>query len=180
MATLKTRIVLVLALLFSIHYGLQGNIAHRRCIAETYTSQIGIHEATGKNDGSVVESYQKAAGIHKGDAWCAAFVTWCFEQCGIATAVTWPAWSPSWFTKNIVWKQAKGSTPQQADVFGIWFQRKKRIAHVGFIDNWNQSDKCVMTVEGNTNEAGSREGDGVYRKRRLKSQIYAVASYINE
>jgi hypothetical protein len=33
-------------------------------------------------------------------------------------------------------------------------------------------------VEGNTNEAGSNEGDGVYKKRRLINSIYQVANWV--
>jgi len=53
---------------------------------------------------------------------------------------------------------------------------KKRIAHVGFIHA--QEGDYYITVEGNTNQAGSREGDGVYKKRRPKRTIYKVADYI--
>src|SRR5690554_1094953 len=66
--------------------------------------------------------------------------------------------------------------PATADVFGIYFANLKRIAHVGFVDEWGE--KQVITVEGNTNEAGSAEGDGVYRKRRPIASIYQVANWI--
>ncbi len=67
-------------------------------------------------------------------------------------------------------------TPTTGDVFGLFFAEKGRIAHVGFIDQWD--DPWVTTVEGNTNVLGSREGDGVYRKRRLVRSIYKVARYV--
>lgn len=60
-------------------------------------------------------------------------------------------------------------------MFGIWFQKLGRIAHVGFIHEWGC--EWVVTVEGNTNDAGSREGDGVYMKRRINRQIYKVARW---
>ena len=66
--------------------------------------------------------------------------------------------------------------PSTGDIFGLYFPEKGRIAHVGFIDEWK--DPWVITVEGNTNVLGSREGDGVYRKRRLVASIYKVARYI--
>ena len=72
---------------------------------------------------------------------------------------------------------ATGNPPLATDVFGIYFPEKKRIAHVGFVDAWDGT--WLTTVEGNTNVLGSREGDGVYRKRRLVSSIYKVARYIN-
>ncbi|SDN17799.1 hypothetical protein SAMN05421813_1632 [Daejeonella rubra] len=67
-------------------------------------------------------------------------------------------------------------TPGTGDIFGIYFPDKKRIAHIGFIDQWQED--WVITVEGNTNMEGSREGDGVYRKRRPVKSIYQVARYI--
>ena len=66
--------------------------------------------------------------------------------------------------------------PSTGDVFGLYFPEKGRIAHVGFIDEWK--DPWVMTVEGNTNVLGSREGDGVYRKRRLVRTVDKVARYV--
>ncbi len=66
---------------------------------------------------------------------------------------------------------------QAADVFGLFFPEKGRIAHVGFIDQWDGT--WMISVEGNTNVSGSREGDGVYRKRRLIRSIYSVARYIS-
>ena len=66
--------------------------------------------------------------------------------------------------------------PTTGDIFGLYFSEKGRIAHVGFIDQWDGT--WMISVEGNTNESGSREGDGVYRKRRLIRSIYKVARYI--
>ena len=66
--------------------------------------------------------------------------------------------------------------PTTGDIFGLYFPEKARIAHVGFIDQWDGT--WLITVEGNTNEAGSREGDGVYRKKRLVRTVYKVARYI--
>ena len=67
--------------------------------------------------------------------------------------------------------------PSTGDIFGLYFPEKGRIAHVGFIDEWK--DPWVVTVEGNTNVLGSRDGDGVYRKRRLVRSVYKVARYVN-
>ncbi|WP_411274031.1 hypothetical protein, partial [Daejeonella sp.] len=56
-------------------------------------------------------------------------------------------------------------TPVTGDIFALYFPEKRRIAHVGFIDQWDGT--WMISVEGNTNVSGSSEGDGVYRKRRL-------------
>ncbi len=68
--------------------------------------------------------------------------------------------------------------PTTGDIFALFFPEKNRIAHAGFIDQWD--DTWLITVEGNTNLSGSREGDGVYRKRRLVRSVYQVARYIRE
>lgn len=147
-------------------------------VAEIYTSQLGVRELSGRNDGKQVEMYLKSANLSKGQPWCAAFITWTFKEAGVKAVVS--GYSPSWFpNKNVVYIKGgdNNKSPQQSDVFGIYFPSKKRIAHVGFIDQWSEGN-FTITVEGNTNEAGSREGDGVYRKRRLKNQIYKISRWI--
>jgi hypothetical protein len=160
-------------------FGLLGQNAKLIKTTSIYRSQIGVRESTGHNDGARVESYLKVTGLGKGNAWCAAFVAWTYQQAGVDALTS--AWSPNWFpASNTIYTRGSASnqTPSQADVFGIFFEAKKRIAHVGFIDEWQPDKPYTITVEGNTNEAGSREGDGVYRKRRLKSQIYKVSRWI--
>lgn len=136
-----------------------------------------MRELTGNNDGKAVEMYLHYVGLPKGNPWCAAFVCWNLGQNAVKNPRS--GYCPDLFNpKQLVWQRNRknNGTPRQADVFGIYFPEKKRIAHVGYIDHW--SDKTVTTVEGNTNQAGSREGDGVYRKIRLTRQIYAVSRYI--
>ena len=152
--------------------------AIRQCVAEHYTLAIGVRETTGRNDGKEVAAYLRSVQLGEGYAWCAAFVNYTLKQCGAPVANS--GWSPAWFpTQKIVFGLGlnSGTLPKKGDVFGIYFASKKRIAHVGFIDSWGTTH--VTTVEGNTNDAGSREGDGVYRKRRLTRQIYAVSNWIS-
>lgn len=179
----------------------------RARIQQIFKAEIGVRERTGKNDGKRVGEYLRITGLDEGYAWCAAFVSWVFSEAGFAEPRT--PWSPALFPKKrVIWERslevamgdkrklnAKNKrvhsaisnqgmgyfdrkAPQPGDVFGIYFNTLKRIAHVGFIDEWG--DKYLVTVEGNTNESGSNEGDGVYRKRRLISTIYQVADWICE
>ena len=137
---------------------------------------MGIREHTNRNDGREVEMYLASAGLSKGNPWCAAFVTWTFKTAGVKAVVS--GYSPAWFPgAKTIYSNHKGQPPNKGDVFGLWFASKGRIAHVGFIDSWGDGS-YVITVEGNTNEGGSREGDGVYRKRRLKKQIYKVSRWL--
>ena len=147
-------------------------------LSSIYTAEIGVRELTGKNDGERVEEYLASCGLEKGYAWCAAFINWCLLQVGIKGA---GSYSPNWFPKDktIYTRGNKNNqTPSQCDIFGIYFAEKNRIAHVGFIDQWTEGSDYCITVEGNTNDTGAREGDGVYKKRRLKNQIYKVSRWI--
>lgn len=141
--------------------------ADANCVLSVAKKEIGVREATGKNDGVRVEMYLKSVKSVKGNSWCAGFVNWCLEQCNVKTCKS--AWSPSWFPSSRLTSGFIG------DVFGIYFPSKKRIAHVGFI--YKIEKDYYITIEGNTNEAGSREGDGVYMKRRAKRSIYRTARW---
>lgn len=140
-------------------------------------SQVGVREATGRNDGSEVEMYLRSVDLGKGYAWCAAFLTWCHDQAGIDNPQS--AWSPDWVNSNIVYQANKPristfeSKPGQ--VFGLYFESKRRIAHVGLITGEDRLH--YRTIEGNTNNGGSREGDGVYRKIRYKRSIHIISDY---
>lgn len=168
----------IIAILFCVvAFGnnVQGGVASE--LREVYISQVGVREKTGQNDGVMVEQYLESVGRHRGDAWCAAFVYWCHHEVGIKAPKS--GWSPSWFTKkNTIYIRGVDDYKEvrQGDVFGLYFNSLGRIGHVGFVDI--PGENVTITVEGNTNEAGSREGDGVYRKRRLSRQIYKVSRYI--
>jgi len=149
----------------------------RNKVALTYISQIGVRELTGHNDGKVVEAYLHYCSLSKGEPWCAAFVCWVYGQNKIPNPKS--GYCPDLFkTSSIIWRRSAkiNEAPAAGDLFGIYFLEKGRVAHTGFIDRWTPT--TMNTVEGNTNQAGSREGDGVYRKIRLTRQIYAIARFI--
>lgn len=149
------------------------------CIEQVYTSQIGVREATGRNDGKQVEAYLKSCGLGKGYAWCAAFVKWCFVQCGIAVPIN--AYSPTAHNRNnvVMMRGQYAKAPRPGDVFTIWNTRMNRIAHTGFFHRQVNST-IYETVEGNTNDGGSREGDGVYKRKRSINATFSITRWIKE
>jgi len=172
----------------------------RQKIKSIYSKEVGVREKTNKNDGERIAEYLQYTGLPEGYAWCASFVSWTFGQAGFKEPKT--AWSPSLFpSKRVIWNRGSVKrkpfgnlkppdvengksvsndyyTPESGDVFGIYFNNLKRIAHAGFVDEWG--DKYLITTEGNTNNGGSRDGDGVYRKRRPVSSIYQVADWLSD
>lgn len=168
-----------------------SSLQRREKVRQIYTSQLGVREKQ-VNSGPEVEQFLRYVKLPKGNPWCAAFVCWVYGEADVWNPRT--GWSPDLFRNDkVIWTSGEPGTgkrdsrrpqngiaeqrPRTADVFGIYFPEKGRIAHVGFVDEWN--DPWLITVEGNTNLSGSREGDGVYRKRRLVRSIYKVARYID-
>ncbi len=140
--------------------------------------EVGVREAEG-NTGQRVTEYLQATGLGPGYPWCAAFIAWVHEQCGIPGPRS--AWSPDYFSPDrVIYYRGKvqGIQPRPGDVFGNYYPSKGRIAHVGFIHRWPSDQQIIQTVEGNTNDSEKvREGIGVFHKRVSKRQIYKVSRY---
>ncbi|WP_036675170.1 peptidoglycan-binding protein [Pedobacter heparinus] len=136
---------------------------------EIARSQIGIRETNCENCGVAVKGYLSYVGIKSPAPWCAAFVSWCFGQAGYARPRT--AWSPALFPRSRLVTAAKPGI-----VYGIFFASMKRIGHCGITERL-QGD-FIVGLEANTSLAGSREGDGVYRKVRHKRSIHRYADWL--
>jgi hypothetical protein len=139
-------------------------------------SQIGVKEATGNNDGLQVEAYLKSCGLKKGNPWCVSYIFWCFQQAGILLKIVNPAFSPNWFQANVVYRKDWRKTDfkcKPAQVAGFFIASKGRIGHGELIKYEDRNN--YYTDGGNTNGAGSDEGDGVYPKIRQKQTIYIIS-----
>jgi len=106
-----------------------------------------------------------------------------FNICGVASPSS--AYCPDWFkTNDIIYKRNSSKNDfdkcQPGDLIGIWFSSKGRIAHMGMIES--VEGQKVTTLEGNTTDSDpmNRDGDGFFRKYRLKNQIYAVSNHIKD
>ena len=146
-------------------------------VQKIYLSQIGVREATGHNDGKVVEMYLHNAGVSKGNPWCAAFVKWCYDKGRVGNYMTAAAASAH-NVKNLCYNKNKLiKEPKPGDAFTLYFLKLGRIGHTGFY-NKRLNSTVYQSVEGNTNEAGSREGDGVYVKYRSFRGTYSISRWI--
>ncbi len=169
-------------------------------------TQLKVREdPPNSNRGPEVDGYLASVGRSPGDPWCAAFVFWCIEQAwgnivdgGPETPDERyiPPFPQTAYTPGI-WTWAKGQgkkcylTPEDvksgaADVpagalfllFGrVRGEKRERVKHVGFVEQYNPVDGVICTVEGNTNPGGSREGGGVYRLEREIGEIYRFVLY---
>lgn len=127
----------------------------------------------------MVESYLKSVHLGKGYPWCAAFVKWVFDQCGVKTTINAMALSTHRPGHFVYVKGNKITDPIPGDVFTLYYPKLGRIGHTGF---WDEAvnDKIYKTVEGNTNAAGSREGDGVYRKYRSYNATFSINRWLKK
>lgn len=131
--------------------------------------EVGVRENSIPNTGKRVSEYLRYVGINTPDKWCAAWVSFVFGQVGYSTPKT--AWSPALFPGAKLVKNAKPGI-----VLGIYYPSLKRIAHCGIVEELKND--WVLSIEGNTNVNGSREGDGVYRRRRHVRSIHRFADWI--
>ena len=121
----------------------------------------------GSNAGAEVEMFLKSVGLGKGYAWCMAFVYWCVQNACkdlnvqnplIKTAGVLRQWD-----ETTCRKQPKTSRAVKAgDIFIMEFS--KGAGHTGFVEK--VAGSLIYTIEGNTNDDGSREGYEVARRQR--------------
>lgn len=176
------KILSLICVLLSVHaFGSNhSTLSVRNRVVQAYLKEVGVRELTGKNDGVRVEAYLRSVGARRGQPWCAAFVSYILRSCGVDAPRS--AWSPAFFpSRNIVFHRQKkpdfkSVAIQPGQVFGIYFRNMNRIAHVGFVHRKHKN--AIVTIEGNTNGAGSREGNGVYEKIRPIQSIYAISDFI--
>lgn len=176
----KNRLKLIVLFLF-----LTISAVAQTCVEARYLNEVGVKEATGKNDGKRVEMYLKSVKLPKGNPWCAAFVHWVLEQCGVVTTIT--GWSPTAHNGNnlVYFRHKFQKTPKAGDVFTLYSVKQRRIFHTGFFHQ-KISNTVYETVEGNTSGQGVVQGsildvngDGVYKKKRSFNATYGITRWTN-
>jgi hypothetical protein len=144
--------------------------------------ELGKKETKGRNLGPDVQFYQAATNLSPGAwPWCAAFVCYCLRvwlddpdnRAWLGLKKSTPAgWRPKTALAYgfLKWAKARPATatvlpdsaePQPGDIVCYDF------SHIGIVKR-SFGDK-FEAIEGNTNGAGSRDGDGVYLKVRPRS-----------
>ena len=144
-------------------------------------SQDGVRETPGSpNRGPQVDEYVRSVGLNPagGYSWCQAFVYWSFERAAqslgvpnpcIKTAGVLDHWHESPVADRIqAWAAADNPTlVRPGAVFIIDHGSGK--GHAGLVTRVVSGK--IDTIEGNTNQVGAREGDGVYEQTRMIASI---------
>jgi len=150
-------------------------------IVEIARAEIGVTESPrNSNRGERIDEYKAATWLDAKQAWpwCAAFVCWALRKTGIKETATFklPRTASAWDFINWSLEQDKTTStlrsPKAKDIAAgdiIVFT----FSHIGIATSGANNHGDFYAVEGNTNGAGSREGDGVYLKSRDISQVKA-------
>lgn len=138
-------------------------------ILEIAITQLGVQEVPkNSNAGPQVEKYLKSVGLGKGYSWCMAFVYWCAREASIQVEVPNTLFKTGgvlamWNARPLL----RVKTPQAGDIMILDYGGG--LGHTGIVEK--VSGTKVHTIEGNTNDNGSREGYEVCRKVRELSKI---------
>lgn len=158
----------------------------RQKLIDIAAAEVGVVETPkNSNTGKRILEYQRATTL-EGTGWpyCAAFVCWCVREWGKLSEVRdalkmskteFENWRPktaaaygfhNWAEKRGLLIMDENEHPGQAtlhtgDVVTFDF------SHIGIVKTDYES--TILTVEGNTDLAGSREGGGVFAKTRNRS-----------
>lgn len=139
---------------------------------EIAKTQLGVKEnPLGSNGGKEVDMYLKSVGLGTGYSWCMAFLYWCFNQACIERGIPNPliktggvlnAWNKADKKYRVV------GDPHPGDIGIMDFGNG---AGHTFIVN-ERLNEISHTIEGNSNNDGSRNGTEVVNHNRpVKSKL---------
>lgn len=143
--------------------------ARQEAILDIAQGYVGEKESKGFNRSTNIDKWNRFCDVPMGSPYCASYISYVLYEAKVKNAPR-TAWSPSMVARNNV----PFSQIKPADVFGLYFSSKKRIAHVGFIKDPDYSTNMLQTTEANTSPtaghggASDRDGDGVWNKLRNK------------
>jgi CHAP domain-containing protein len=132
------------------------------------------------NRGPEVEQYLARAGVSPGNAWCCAFVYWCFDEAAqalgcenpmVRTAGCLDHWNraPSRGAKRVLASVAKADPGHVKPGMVFIMDHGEGKGHTGLVER--VVGGLLTTIEGNTDASKTREGGGVYRLVRKVGEI---------
>lgn len=133
-------------------------------------SQVGYHEGRDRN--GTWNNIQKFSpqvptlAWSQGQAWCCTFVSWCAEKSNLAGYYPCTAscrTAMEWWKAHNLWSEYPAIGAQV--IYGNG-------EHTGLVVGYDAD--YIYAVEGNTNNNGSAEGDGVYLKKRPRRDAYVT------
>jgi len=149
-------------------------------------TQIGVRE--GQDPDGNWNNLQKYGAWYgwNGVAWCGQFISWLAANTSNTDIIPKYQWCPS----GLEWFRSRDLTghwpPAPGDILFVrkFYDGAWHTPHTGLVEKY-LGDGRVQTIEGNTNDSGAYQGNGVYRLVRQDSEsgtgyIYARPKYLPE
>lgn len=156
------------------------------CFINQSLYYLGTEEKPkGSNWGKEVEQMLKSVGVNFPAPWCAAYVgIVCRNSCiSYPYSGFVPYWSRDIWKEKVVFDKAKkarsilSSELRRGDIATIYFSNLRRDAHIFIVLGVTEKGN-IITIEGNTNPGGSRDGYGVFVRVRELWQVSKVIRLI--
>lgn len=119
------------------------------------------------------DKYWKWYGFSSHVHWCACFVSWCENECGLLKTESAPKFAlvsggANWFKKKGQWA-GRSYTPKPGDIVFFDWESDGEMDHVGIVET--ADGKTVHTIEGNSSNACRRQ---VYTRGRAPIVGYGL------
>lgn len=135
-------------------------------VIDSARTQVGVHEGKSNGRWNNRQRYSKEVpGLEwsDGQPWCATFVAWNAMKGGASDLYPRTASCDvggNWFKSRGQWSEHPAVGAQ------VFYGTPRDLNHTGIV--YAYDDDYIYAIEGNTNDSGSREGDGVYLKKRAR------------
>lgn len=166
------------------------------CVAVSSSAHyLGVRERTGHNDHPLIDKWAKEVGLDNkaqikqtgmGYSWCLLFVRGMYQEASTKLSVKNPLPKIAGVVNLFEYAKANELRFKVIDTDDVIAGVEKAVTgdilimihkggkgHTGIITP-KSSNLQVNSREGNTNQAGSREGDGVYNKVRTVSSLSSL------
>ncbi|QRE73641.1 glycoside hydrolase domain-containing protein [Methylobacterium aquaticum] len=170
---------------------LPAGASARDLVVQIAASQVGVREEPRySNRGPQVDEYIRAAGLNpRADsyAWCICFIQWVFKEAartdasGLSTLPRTAGVHALWklrtngATNVVAARQAEPALIKPGMVF--LFDTGGGKGHGGIVES--VAGDRLVTIEGNTNNGGSRDGYGVFRRKTRLVKMPRLLGYID-
>lgn len=129
---------------------------------------VGVREVGDPNHGPEVELFQKFVdGKAHGESWCMSFVQFVVGEVCRQYGVKTPLY-PSELCQSVYNNAAGRYLRKEPGAGYVFIHQNRRVPYKGHTGICTGAGRVgiFQTIEGNTNGAGSSDGDGVYEKWR--------------
>lgn len=137
------------------------NILAQKVIEEAWKN-LGTEEIPrGSNWGKYVKAYLASVDIDYPASWCAAFVYYRISSAAKELGITSKFIKTASCQAIYQWAAKNNhilTVPKDGCVFLQWHAELHRYAHTGFVKSYDPVTKKFISIEGNSNSDGSREG----------------------